>query len=200
MATIAGFANWPFGNFLFLKKFWFEHFIANLTFEETVVVAKKVHPFDWGVALPSVALAVAGIAVGLWYNVAKKGDLGLVRKGGLPGLVHKVLKNKYYLDHLWTGVVVGSIKGPIAKMAYWFNQEVIDRIVNTAGKSAVGLGKFTYEVIDQKGIDGIVNGTGITASTSGGILRRLQTGRVQSYAAMFVASVGLIGLGLALFV
>ena len=200
MATIAGFANWPFRDFLFLKKFWFEHFIANLTFEETLEAAGKVHPFDWGVAIPSIALALAGIGVGLWYNVAKKGDLGLVRRGGLPALVHKVLKNKYYLDHLWTGLIVGSIKGPIANMAYWFNQEVLDRIVNTAGKSAVGLGRFTYDVIDQKGIDGIVNGAGATASTSGGVLRRLQTGRVQSYAAMFVASVGLIGLGLALFV
>ena len=200
MATIVGFANWPFANFAILKNFWFEHFIANLTFEETLEAADKVHPFDWGVAIPSVALALAGIGVGLWYNVSKKGDLGLVRRGGIPALVHKVLKNKYYLDHLWTGLIVGSIKGPIAKMAYWFNQEVLDRIVNTVGKSAVGLGTFTYEVIDQKGIDGIVNGAGATASTSGGVLRRLQTGRVQSYAAMFVASVGLIGLGLALFI
>ena len=200
MATIAGFANWPFKDFLFLKKFWFEHFIANLTFEETVVAAGKVHPFDWWVAGPSVIIAAAGLGVGYWYNVVKRGDLGLVRKGGIFGLAHKVLKNKYYLDHLWTGVIVGSIKGPLAKVAYAFNQNVLDGVINSAGKSATAIGRFTYKFIDQKGIDGIVNGSGITASTGGGILRRVQNGRVQSYAALFLASAGLIGLGLALFI
>jgi NADH-quinone oxidoreductase subunit L len=193
MAAIVGLLQWP-------GKTWFGKWTENIVIEETVLKAKFEHPFSLQLAIIASACGLLGLFVGYIYNAKMKGDLGLVRKGGLPGLVHKVLKNKYYLDHLWTGLIVGSIKGPIAKMAYWFNQEVLDRIVNTAGKSAVGLGKFTYEIIDQKGIDGIVNGTGITASTSGGILRRLQTGRVQSYAAMFVASVGLIGLGLALFV
>ena len=30
---------------------------------------------------------------------------------------HKLLVNKYYLDHLYTGIIAGSTKGPIAKAA-----------------------------------------------------------------------------------
>ena len=28
---------------------------------------------------------------------------------------YKVLENKYYLDHLYTDVIVGGVKGPIAR-------------------------------------------------------------------------------------
>jgi NADH-quinone oxidoreductase subunit L len=199
MATFIGFANWPFKDFLFLKKFWFEKNIANITFEETVAAAGKVHPFDWGVAGPSIFLAVAGIAVGYWYNVIKKGDLGLVRRGGPFALGHKVLKNKYYLDVLWTDVIVGSIKGPIAKMAYWFNQNILDAVINGAGRSATATGRGVYKFIDQGLVDGVVNGAGLTASTTGGVLRKLQNGKVQAYAGTFLAATGLIGFGLVLF-
>ena len=199
MATFIGFANWPFKDFLFLKKFWFEKNIANITFEETVAAAKWVRPFDWGVAIPSIILAVGGIAVGYWYNVIKQGDLGLVRRGGVFGLGHKVLKNKYYLDALWTDLIIGSIKGPIAKMAYWFNQNVLDAIINTTGKSAAAAGRGVYRYIDQGLVDGLVNGAGKSASTTGGVLRKLQNGKVQAYAATFLAATGLIGFGLVLF-
>ncbi len=48
---------------------------------------------------------------------------------------------------------------------------------------------MTYEYIDQIGIDGIVNGAGISAEEGGMILRHIQTGRVQQYAAyLFGAS------------
>ncbi len=199
MATFVGFANWPFKDFLFLKRFWFEKNIANITFEETIAAAGKVHPFDWGVAIPSIILAVGGIAVGYWYNVVKQGDLGLVRRGGVFGLGHKVLKNKYYLDALWTDLIIGSIKGPIAKMTYWFNQNVIDAVIDTAGRSAAATGRGVYRYIDQGLVDGIVNGAGISASTGGGVLRKLQNGKVQAYAATFLAATGLIAFGLVLF-
>ena len=125
--------------------------------------------------------------------------LGLVRRGGVFGLGHKVLKNKYYLDALWTDLIIGSIKGPIAKMAYWFNQNVIDAVIDTAGRSAAATGRGVYRYIDQGLVDGIVNGAGISASTGGGVLRKLQNGKVQAYAATFLAATGLIAFGLVLF-
>jgi NADH-quinone oxidoreductase subunit L len=178
----------------------FEHFIEDLTFEETILKNEMLIPFKWGVAIPSVGLALAGIAASLAYYLVAKGDLGLVRKFAPARLFHKVLKNKYYLDHLWTNVIVGSIKGPIAATAYWINQHVLDGVVNTAGKGATAVGRFAYEVIDQKIVDGVVNGSGSIARESGGVLRLIQTGKVQNYAAVVLGFVGLIGLGLALFI
>ena len=43
------------------------------------------------------------------------------------------------------------------------------------------------ERLDQIGVDGIFNGLSAAADSAGSALRRLQTGRVQQYAAGFVA-------------
>ena len=196
-AFLVGVLQWPFGG---LPKNAFEHFISNATFEGSVVANKLLVPFHWSVAIPSVLLAVAGIAASLAYYLVAKGDLGLVRRFAPARWFHTALKNKYYLDHLWTGVVIGGIKGPLANTAYWFNQTVLDGVVNSIGRGAVSSGKFVYEVIDQKGVDGIVNGAGITASTGGGLLRTSQTGKVQNYALVFLAAAGIIGFALVLFV
>ena len=59
--------------------------------------------------------------------------VGLTRRNRAARDGYALLANKYYLDHLYTGVVVGSIKGPIARAAYWFNQHVIDGVVNAVG-------------------------------------------------------------------
>ena len=57
---------------------------------------------------------------------------------------------------------------------------------------------FVYDVVDQKVVDGVVNGAGFTAEESGGILRYIQTGRVQQYAAVLFGAAGLFGLILVL--
>ena len=53
--------------------------------------------------------------------------------------------NKYYFDWLYTDVIVRAIKGPIARAAYWFNQKVLDGVVNSAGASSVKAGQFVYD-------------------------------------------------------
>jgi NADH-quinone oxidoreductase subunit L len=197
-AFASGFLQWPgwFG----ISKYPFEIYIEDLVFEETILASKMLHPFSWGVAVPSIALAFAGAVVSWIYYYPLKGDLGLVRKFAPFRLGHKILKNKYYLDHLWTGIVVGFFKKPAAAAAYWFNQKGLDGVVNGVGKGAVSAARFTYNFIDQKGVDGAVNGAGIVASGLGGALRRLQTGKVQNYAAVFVAAAALIGFAIAVFV
>ncbi|MFP5367824.1 MAG: hypothetical protein ACLGIS_13455, partial [Actinomycetes bacterium] len=62
------------------------------------------------------------------------------------------------------GGVVGAIKGPIARAAYWTNQNIIDAVVNAAGAGTRKIGRFTYDIIDQKVVDGTVNGIGVSAS------------------------------------
>ena len=49
---------------------------------------------------------------------------------------HTLLVEKYYLDHLYTGIIAGAIKGPLARAAYWFNQNVLDGIIDDVGKGS----------------------------------------------------------------
>jgi NADH:ubiquinone oxidoreductase subunit 5 (subunit L)/multisubunit Na+/H+ antiporter MnhA subunit len=89
---------------------------------------------------------------------------------------------------------VGSIRGGIARGCYWFNQHVIDGVVNGAGKGAKVTGQWTYDFLDRKVVDGTVNGTAEITAESGGLLRYFQAGRVQRYALYMFAVVGLLAL------
>jgi NADH-quinone oxidoreductase subunit L len=158
------------------------------------------HEFNPGLALISTLVAAAGLVVAAmvfyWQNAPAK---GAIERVGFFRWVKHVLIEKYYLDHLFVGGVVGSIKGPIARATYWTNQKIIDGVVNAVGVGAKIVGRFTYDVLDQKVVDGAVNGIGVSASETGGVLRLVQSGRVQQYALMLFAAVGLLGLALILF-
>jgi len=97
-------------------------------------------------------------------------------------------------------VIVGGITGPIARGAYWFNQNVIDAIVNGVAYTSRKVARVVYSGIDQLVVDGAVNGVGAGAEEGGVALRTLQNGRVQFYAGMLFAAAALLGLGLVLFV
>ena len=42
---------------------------------------------------------------------------------------------------------------PIADGVYWVNQHVIDNVLNYAGRGARVLGRYTYEYVDQRGVE-----------------------------------------------
>jgi NADH-quinone oxidoreductase subunit L len=107
------------------------------------------------------------------------------------GLI-RVLENKYYLDHLYSGVIAGGTKGPLARAAYWFNQKVLDGFVNTVGTVAVLVGRFVYQFIDQGLVDRLVNASGQSANESGNLLRRMQTGQIREYATLMFGSAALL--------
>ena len=109
------------------------------------------------------------------------------------------LLNKYYLDVLYTDDIVGSIKGPIAQAGYWVNQNIIDAVVNSVGIGARYVAQFTYDFIDQKVVDGAVNGVGFVSEEGGIVLRKTQTGRVQQYAAVLFGAVVVVGAALVAF-
>jgi NADH-quinone oxidoreductase subunit L len=155
------------------------------------------HEFDPGLAVLSVAVAVAGGLTATWVYYWQKAPEGVLQRYPALRSLHTFLVEKYYLDRLFVDGLVGAIKGPIARAVYWTNQNVIDGVVNGIGAGARVLARFTYEVIDQKGVDGFVNGIGATASETGGLLRMVQSGRVQQYALMLFGAVGLLGLLLA---
>ena len=150
-----------------------------------------------------VAVAGAGAAFTYYFvkvdRLAKRTGEHLV---GLPNGVtttnafaragHKLLVNKYYLDHLYTGLIAGFTKGPLARATYWVNQNVIDGTVDAAGRTAVASGKFVYDKIDQGVVDGAVNASGRVSDAAGEELRHINSGRVQNYAAIMFAGAALL--------
>ena len=127
------------------------------------------------------------------------------RESKLRGLTQRVaparwgynfLINKYYLDKLYENGIVHAIAHPIAKAAYWTNQNILDGIVNGFGKGGRRTGEFVYKYIDQGLVDGAVNGSGAAPRGTGGALRPLQSGRVSQYGSLLfgAAAVGALVL------
>ena len=150
-------------------------------------------------AAVSVLVALLGIGAGYAYYWLGAGPQRLAERNPLARSLKRFLVMKYYLDVLYTDIIVASIKGPIADGVYWFNQHVIDNVLNYAGRGAVVAGRFTYQYIDQKGIDAAVNEIATVTGDSGGAVRRVQTGRLQFYALILVLAVGLFALALWIF-
>jgi NADH-quinone oxidoreductase subunit L len=152
------------------------------------------HEFNAGLAVGSLAIALLGIAVASAYYF--RGALvGLSDRLPFLKVGHRVLVHKYYLDDLFLAIIRG-IQYPIARAAYWVNQHVLDGVVNGVGKGAQRTAHVVYEVIDQRVIDGAVNGAGLSAEEGGSILRHVQTGRVQQYAALLFGAVAVLAMGL----
>jgi NADH-quinone oxidoreductase subunit L len=189
MALIAGFANFPFGGPAI--KLRFEHYVEPVA----PYFPEIAHPeFSLWVAVVSGALGFLGIGLAYAYYWQRRFH-GATERFTIARAGHTLLVEKYYFDHLYTGVIAGGVKGPVAKGVYWFNQTVIDGIVNGVAAGVTVIGRWTYKYIDQGVVDGTVNGSGAVSETLGQALRQLQTGKVQQYGALlFGGAVLLAGI------
>ena len=157
--------------------------------------------FSWSKAAPSILLVIIGISMSAWISMGIYGGrrnpfVGLTKKFAPARWVHNLLVNKYYLDHLYEQVIVRSIAHPIARAAYWVNQNVLDGIVNNVGRGGRATGEWVYRNVDQRLVDGAVNASGLVASESGHALQPVQSGKVNQYGALLfgAATVGAIVL------
>ncbi|MBW8826970.1 MAG: NADH-quinone oxidoreductase subunit L [Acidobacteria bacterium] len=185
----AGLLNAPFTHE------WFGKLIENETFFHAGVAT---HDFSVPDALISTVVVLAAIGIGYLLFFQGKLPRGVTARQPLARVGYTFLANRYYLDHIYTGGVVGGISGPIARAAYWFNQNVLDGIVNGVAIVAKKFADWQYKYIDQGAIDGTVNGSGHGAEGLGGFFRTIQTGRVQQYGALLFGATALLALALVL--
>ncbi|CAB4671997.1 unannotated protein [freshwater metagenome] len=161
----------------------------------------KHAPFKWWKAGMSVGIVFLGMILS-WllcvqlYTRKNKKLVGLTERNKALGAGYSFLANKYYLDTLYEKIIVRSIAHPISRGAYWFNQNVLDGIVNGAGTSTRKTAGWVYRNVDQKLVDGAVNGAGTSAENAGGALQPVQSGKVNQYGALLfgAAAIGALVL------
>ena len=171
--------------------------------EQGVCAAPQLNhaPFKWSKAAMSMLIVLAGFLLSLFvciqlYEKKNKKFVGLTERNKVLGFGYKLLVNKYYLDVLYEKIIVRSIAHPISAGVYWFNQKVLDGVVNGAGTTAKGIAGWVYRNIDQRVVDGAVNGTGSVAQGAGSALRPVQSGKVNQYGALLfgAAAIGALVL------
>ena len=159
--------------------------------------------FKWSAAAPGLVLVLLGFLVSLFLSRAVFGERpspfkGLTQRVAPLRWVHTFLVNKYYLDHLYEKVIVRAVAYPISRAAYWFNQRVLDGIVNGVGLSGKRAGQLVYRYVDQGLVDGIVNGSGTTARGAGGQLQPVQSGKVNLYGTLLFGAAAVAAVVLVL--
>lgn len=116
----------------------------------------------WGLAGISVVAGLLGIGLAYAIYVTKAISAENV-VARFPG-VYKLLKNKYYIDELYLWIIHNIMDG-LGKVLYWFDIYIVDGVVNVLALITRGSGK---------------------------VLRRTNTGQLQTYAMVFFVAVVVI--------
>ncbi|MCG8343071.1 MAG: NADH-quinone oxidoreductase subunit L [Chlorobiales bacterium] len=95
--------------------------------------------------------------------------------------------NKWYWDEIYDATVIkGSLL--LSRILAWFDSNIVDGIVNGTGalvrKFGTASGGF-----DRYVVDGLVNFTAFFVQTSGAAMKKIQTGKVQTYLVMALVAI-----------
>jgi NADH-quinone oxidoreductase subunit L len=163
-------------------------------FHDWITVPGHIHEaakFDsfYNLLLPllSVLVALAGIGLGYLIFYKQKWKIDILHSPF--AWLYRFIENKYYLDDFYLNGVVRPIQYPIARATYWTNQKILDGAVNGAALGVRALAEPTYAVIDQQVVDFAVNGAAGLTGMTGGLLKYIQSGNVQRYAAVLFAAI-----------
>jgi NADH-quinone oxidoreductase subunit L len=156
-----------------------ESFLApSLPASEAVPFRETSHGTEWLFQLIGFGIAAAGWAVARALYAEGRSALPAQLKERFIR-AWTVVYNKYYVDELYDATVVRSTL-TLRTVLYWFDQNVIDGLVNFTALVGRALA-YVDAAIDKYLVDGAVNGVADLFLTSGARLRRLQTGRIQAY-------------------
>jgi len=156
--------------------------------------AKILHgPPTWHLDLLLIVLVVFSSAVALAWRFYGRG-LPATDPTMRMGWLTRVLVAKYGFDSFGYRYIVVPVRDKMSAWATKVSNEVIDGAVAGVGTVTMRLARTTYTVVDQRIIDGGVNGAAFSAAWWSARLRRIQSGDVQRYAGALVAGVILLVL------
>ncbi len=142
---------------------WLEDFLAPV-FSEGKAIMPATHHLEHSTEYLLMAVSVVGvlIMVALAFNKYVKRQKSSEEGEGTRSFLANLSYNKFYVDELYDSIIVRPIN--------W-------------------LSAFMGNVVDQRGIDGLVNGAGKVTFDTGKVLRLLQNGNVGFYLLMMVIGV-----------
>ena len=169
LATIGGFLNVPYvlGFFVSDHPSLVTNYLDPIFAEANHIMGKhghhEIHAIEYILMIIATALAIMSWMIArAWYK--KDDNWTSARKlvKAMPSF-HKILWNKWYIDHgYFSGIVDPLVKG--SRSVLW-------------------------KVIDVNIVDGIVNGAGSFTKFMGQLLRGMQVGVAQAYAALMVLGI-----------
>lgn len=161
-------------------------------FQDWITLPGEEHyafSFGYNIILPLTTLVLAGLAFWLGYMMFYKERIKIDLLRSPFAWAYTFVENKYYLDDIYMNGIIRPVQYPIARFAYWTNQHILDGVVNGVGKGTLVVSDQTYDKLDQKGIDYLVNGAAGLTGFTGGLMKYIQSGNIQRSAAVLFGAV-----------
>ena len=171
---------------------WFATFTGSMLSFETVEGHSSIP------LVTSLVVALGGLLAGwlIYRKVKQAVDTDPLEKAF--GGAFRFAQKKYLVDELYDWVIIRpSLWFADVFVAQWMDAVVIDGIINGIGRLGVAIGNGLRNGFDAPIINGAADGIAGGTRGAGGLLRRLQTGRVQQYLAGAIS--GLVVLVIILF-
>jgi NADH-quinone oxidoreductase subunit L len=133
----------------------------------------------------SMAIALLGGFLG-WVCYEVRPEIPAQIAASASGL-YRAIANKYWVDELYDRAVLRPYYA-LCRAAAWFDRWAVDGAVNAAAYLTLG-SSYTSVGFDTYVVDGLVNLAGYTVRGAAWVLRKAQTGIVQSYATSMVLGI-----------
>jgi NADH-quinone oxidoreductase subunit L len=177
---------------------WFHEFVGGTLIELPEGVEFGLWPL-----LTSLVVALGGLTLGwLVYRDVKAGQPDPLEKP--LGFLYPFLKNKWYFDEFYSFFIIRPMVWFSEVFTYmWMDRGLIDGILHTFARLALGTGHFFRYYIDKPIVNELIGdklGAYWTFQPAGRALRKIQTGRIQTYLIGAVAALIAIGAALYFFV
>jgi NADH-quinone oxidoreductase subunit L len=134
-----------------------------------------------------ISLIVAGLGILFASIMYLKKKINPDKISDSVPLLYKISLNKWYFDEMYDIVFVGGTLA-FSRFLAWFDATIVDGIVNGAAAVTRLLSRISG-LFDSVVVDGIVNLVATLNGIFGLIIKKIQTGKVQSYLVMAVLSI-----------
>jgi len=157
-----------------------------ITFSESYTEA--MHHAHIPAMILSLCVAGLGILFAFLFYFWKKISADKLAEDVAP--FYRLSLNKWYFDEIYDATFVSFTMG-LSRALSWFDGTIVDGIVNGAA-SVTKLASTISGKFDTYVVDGLVNFMAYFSGFIGLILRRFQTGKVQTYVVLVVFSLVII--------
>ncbi len=133
------------------------------------------------------SLIVASLGIALAFATYQMKRINADKIAASMSGVHKFLLNKWYFDELYGWLFVGGALR-FSNMLRWFDNTIVDGVVNGSGWATKIIATVSGW-FDTWVVDGAVNAVAYISGFFGIVLKKTQTGKVQTYIILAVFSV-----------
>jgi NADH-quinone oxidoreductase subunit L len=133
------------------------------------------------------SVIIAGLGILFAFTVYHFRKVSAEKLAGTAGRLYDLSYNKLYFDEMYDKSFVAGTLG-LTRLSAWFDNNIIDGIVNGSASVTRWWSGFAGR-FDNVVIDGFVNFSAYFTGFIGLILRKFQTGKVQTYIVFVIFSI-----------